>query len=265
MYIYIRLKQMLEEVINKALGIEEKLGRAFLSILFPRDFEVYFCAIELCSYEGEMIDYFSFPILPNSINKKENYVSNIKKTFGGITVIKNSDFIPQELTLRGNFGRSFKILGDKEMVNFFGTSKYIDKETYSKGTFSNIIKTGYGATRYLQGILERSKIFDGSSNKPRILFFHNAMLGESYMVEPTQVQFDQNSGSNNMMWGYSVNFTIIKSLDYGRRGGSITFGNGNTVDVKKELVTSVVTAVGGEMSKSVANSGTGLLGMGKIL
>jgi hypothetical protein len=256
---------MLEEVTNKALGILESKGRVFLSVLFPRDFEVYFCSLELCSYEGEMIDYFSFPILPNSINKKENYISNIKKTFGGITVIKNSDFIPQELTLRGTFGRSFKILGDKEMVNFFGSSKYKDRETYSKGTFSNIVKTGYGATRYLQGILERSKIFDGNSNKPRTLFFHNAMLGESYMVEPTQVQFDQNSASNNMMWGYSLNFTIIKTLDYGRRGGSVTFKSGNTVDVKKELGISVVTAVSGEIGKAISNSGTGLLGLGKLL
>jgi hypothetical protein len=208
---------MIEEIERQVRTFIKQGGRSFLSVKFPRDFEVYFCALELCSFEGEMIDYFSFPIMPNTITKKEPYTSNIKKTFGGITVIKNSDFIPQEIIFRGNFGKSFKILGGKELVDFYGVSKYSDTEDYSKGTLNNVVKTGYGAIKYLQGILERSKIFDGNKRKPRILYLHNSTLGESYIVEPLQVQFEQ-SLQSNMVWNYNLNFSIIRSIDYGRAG-----------------------------------------------
>jgi len=257
---------MLEEVRDRALQIAETSGRAYLSVLFPRDFEFYFCSLELCSFKGELIDYFSFPVLPNTVQKKEPYVVNIKKTFGGITVIKNSDFIPQDLSLKGNFGRSFKILDTKTnaSVNLSGVSKYPDSKSYSIGTFSNIIKTGYGAMKYLQGILERSKIFDGDAREPRVLLFHNSPLGESYMVEPTMAQFDQSLASN-MIWNYNINFSIIRSLDYGKDRGT-SFLN-NTVQSKQKdlLKSSVMSTVSGDIIKTLVNSTTSLIKLDNLL
>jgi hypothetical protein len=54
-------------------------------------------------------------------------------------------------------------------------------------------------------------------------------------------------------------------LDYGRRGGSVSFKSGNTVNIKKELGVSVVTAIQGEISRSITNINTNLIGLGDLL
>lgn len=245
----------MEEVVKKQVeDILNTSGRATLSVLFPRDFEMYFCSLELTSGRGELIDYFSFPILPNSISKKEPYVSSIKKTFGGVTVLKNTDFIPQELVLRGNFGRTFKILGGTEFINFFGVSKFSDSGEYRKGTLSNVVKTGYGATKYLQGIIERSRrVSDADKGEPRILYFHNYTFGETYVVEPSQVQFDQSLGSN-MMWNYSINFKVIECTDHGTMWKKLRERLSNVgIRVTSSALQSTLSSIGATSTNLIRN------------
>ncbi|HSH27395.1 MAG TPA: hypothetical protein VK972_06475, partial [Wenzhouxiangella sp.] len=79
---------------------------------------------------------------------------NIKKSLSGITVLKNSSFVPQELSIKGNFGRRFKILSNLNGTAF--TSVNIAKKsglTFDTPTLSQSIKTGYGAIKVLQKII----------------------------------------------------------------------------------------------------------------
>lgn len=240
---------MVGEVRTQIENLVRTVGRTFLSIKFPRDVEMYFCSLELTSSTGELIDFLSFPIMPESIIKKEPYLSTVKKTFGGLTVLKNSDFIPQEITLRGNFGRGLKLIKGAELVTFFGTSKFGDTKDYKKSILSNSIKTGYGVSKYLQGLIERSRIISSGDNRiPRTLYFHNYTFGESYMVEPTQVQFEQNMGTN-MIWTYTLNFKILEKVDY----GMLKLKRKST-GLEGVALTSIMSSIGTAGVKAIAKS-----------
>ena len=52
-------------------------GRAALSVIFPRDIEYYMVALELTTFEGDTIDYFSFPVMPSTLSKVENERTSI--------------------------------------------------------------------------------------------------------------------------------------------------------------------------------------------
>lgn len=243
---------ILTEVTRQVEDILKTTGRSFLSLTFSRDFEVYFISLELTNIKGEMIDFFSFPVMVDSISKKEVYTSNIKKTFSGVRVIRGEAFTPQEIVLRGSFGRSFKILGGNELVDVFGSSARASISTeedqlYNQGVLSNIVKTGYGCTKYLQGIIERSRIFDkfdgwGENSFPRLLKLYNHTLGEYYYVEPQQVQFEQNLGSN-MIWNYNLVFTITRKVDFNEGTYKEKTSKLNN-PVIKSAISSVVSSIG---------------------
>lgn len=224
------LKQL---VLNQVVSV----GRAALSGLFPRDFEYYMVALELTTFEGDTIDFFSFPIMPSQISKSENVRTSVYSTLGGITVINSDTFTPQDLTITGDFGRAFKIvLGDlnKDAVTFrgvkFSNSKgvYYSDEVNAKFNkkipdFNFALKSGYGCLKMLQSIINRAISHDeGRSFR---LYFYNLGLGESYLVVPTKTPLTMNMNENkNMIWNYTLNLQIVAPLDriefgVGGRGG----------------------------------------------
>jgi len=203
------------------------LGAAGLSALFPKNFEFYMVGIELCDYEDRTIDFFIFPVTPSSISKSENNRTNVKTTSSGVTVIKSDSFIPQDLTIKGDFGRKFKIiLNPSEGVikgAAFSTKSGIwsalavkDKSLVTLERESPIgvgIKTGYGAHTLYRAILDKSRGVDAKGN-PFKLYFYNMALGESYLVEvsPNGTQSSQTLDKNRI-WDYSTTFKIIAPLD----------------------------------------------------
>ena len=199
-------------VLNRYNKLAKDLGKAALSSFYPNDVEYYLCAFELVSSEGTE-SYFVFPIQPSMIQKTELYRTNIKKSFSGVTVLRNSSFIPQELSLRGNFGKRFKILANLEGVSFSVTKIRDSKSvTLKQPQLSKNIKTGYGATKILQSILTESNKVD-NLGKPKQLYFYNLGFGESYLVAipPQGFMFTQ-SEDVNMIWQYIINLTIIANL-----------------------------------------------------
>ena len=138
----------------------------------------------------------------------------------GITVLKNSSVIPKEVILKGNFGRNFKILSSTANSFAFGieagrldigTQKFGISVKYPE--FSVAVKTGYGSTKILQNILNKSN--DLSSNgEIRQLYFYNLALGESYLVttQPNGNSYSQ-SQDMNMIWQYSVNLSVLARLE----------------------------------------------------
>lgn len=203
------------------------VGRSALNALYPYDIEVYLMALELVDSNGDTIDYLAFPIMPDSITKTEPKRTNIKKTVNGITVLSSNTYIPEEIIIKGNFGRNFKILiSPKEPgVNgvAFSTSRGVyDLTTANSFTnslvfrppFFNIgIKTGYGAFRILKAIISKANGID-KNGKPFRLFLYNLALGESHLVAVSPAGFVGNqSVDKNMIWQYTLNLTTLAPLE----------------------------------------------------
>lgn len=220
---------------QQALNLVKNVGLQALSTALPREFEWYMIAIELADFEGNTIDYLTFPIMPNSLAKVEQNRNTLKKSMSGVTVLSNSSLALGELILQGNFGRGFKILvgvgGNSETSGAMGWQYSIkNKKTslYSLssgkdgsvrgvniniGAFDAAVKTGYGVIKILQAIIDKSVGTD-NNGKPFRLFFYNLAFGESYqvIVPPNGVRFYQDM-SNNMIWCYDLRFTIVAPLE----------------------------------------------------
>ncbi|MCL2313458.1 MAG: hypothetical protein FWC41_13460, partial [Firmicutes bacterium] len=179
----------------------------------PREFEVYFIALELCDFKDVLQDFLIFPVNPTSLTKIEPVSTNIKKTFGGISVTKTDEFIPQSITLQGTFGRSFMTLGGEA---FYGISGDRITENALQKMFQKNIKTGFGVTKILQDICKKSRGYSTDDLRPNILYFHNHAFSESYMCEVRSIRFFQTI-ETNMIWNYELELDIVGIVDFKRK------------------------------------------------
>jgi hypothetical protein len=249
----------LTTVQRQAVQLASSVGRATMHQLYPNDFEYYMIALELVDGSGNTIDYLAFPILPSSITKSENKRINIKKAFKSTLVLTSSAFTPQDITIRGNFGRGFKILiGTKEILNGLAFINSVKNGVFSLGKlfnkglslptaqFSRFVKTGYGVTKLLQSIIQKS---DGSDhNGPYRLYLYNYALGESYLVvAPSKaLTLEQNDSNMNMIWNYTLNLTIIAPLESIKNAISLS-------SVKRLLTASIVQGTVNKVGRDVVN------------
>lgn len=205
------------------LELHSSLSASALHHLYPKDFEYYMIALELVNGSGSTVDYLAFPVLPASISKVENRRVNIKKAYKSTLVLTSSAFVPQDITIRGSFGRNFKILiGNSVVLNglavstrsgVYDLSQAVTGVATPSRIFSRSVKTGYGVTKILQSMINKSSGSD--NNGPYRLYLYNYALGESYLVvAPSKaLSLDQNDANNNMIWGYSLTLTIISPLE----------------------------------------------------
>ena len=61
----------IQEAKNRVKQIVNTLGRTFLSIKYPDDFEVYLASFELRDSNEQLLDIFLFPIMPSQIRERE--------------------------------------------------------------------------------------------------------------------------------------------------------------------------------------------------
>lgn len=224
--------------INNMLSMAKSIGMEALSNQYPNDFEWYMVALELTDSDDHTIDYLTFPIMPNSIQKTEPTRTNIKKSFSGVTVLTNQSFAPQEINIKGSFGRQFKILIDKTIdssVN--GCAEFSTKngkfDLYSitnsksiksldKAGLSGSVKTGYGVLKILKAMASKSVGLD-KKGLPFRLYFYNMAFGESFLVviPPSGVQYSQDM-SQNMIWNYNLTMMAVAPLEaVQNRGNSL--------------------------------------------
>jgi hypothetical protein len=222
-------------ILSAAAEQVNTLGKEFLSKLYPRDFELYMCAIELVDGNDYPVDYFMFPIMPKNIVKTEIEATTIQQSFNGITVFNKAGFIPDELNIQGDFGRSFKLMQHtKASDDHFAydykavlASTSIDEGYYTAATINSQsntvkkdsefplgIKTGYGCSKILQAIIDKSKAYSPSGRTYK-LYFYNPALGENYLVVPSKspLTWTQNEQSSNLIWQYSLSLIIIADLN----------------------------------------------------
>jgi hypothetical protein len=247
-----------QAAIAQRASLLNSIGRSGLNMKYPDEFELYVIALELTDENFITQQYFVFPINPSNIEETEPKLTNIRKTLGGITVLRNTTFVPTQISLSGSFGRNFKVLiGEKYedfIHGFFDKNiKVINQKTAWNGTkdlFDSRIKTGYGCIKILEDIIQQSTQL-GSDGGMKRLIFHNPALGNSYLVEPGTLTFKMNE-QTNMIWNYSLQLTSVAPLE------SI-FSQEQIKSVAKEL------AVSGYIQKKVnktINSLSTLVGKG---
>lgn len=197
------------------------LGRAGAHALFPNDFEYYMCALELVNSKGRAAEYFVFPVNPEAINVSVNPNTSITKTVGGVSVLKTTTFIPEDCTISGTFGRKLRFLIGSNFIAVdqlsFSTKGGVYQKKFGGKTF-NIpslnpgAKTGYGSTKILQSIVDKSTALD-KFNNPYRLFFYCSALNWNRLVEVENFTLSQDKQSSNRMWKYSLKMKSIAPLD----------------------------------------------------
>ena len=215
---------MASAIINKMKSMAQTIGTQAMSAMFPNDFELYMVALELTDSDDNVIDYLAFPIMPDSIQKTEPTRTNVKKSLSGITALTNPSFSPQEINIKGSFGRNFKILlnianpvqgaafsttaGKYDLFSISGRSTTLSFKGFDVG-----IKTGYGVIKILKAMASKS-VGLGSNGKPLRLYFYNMALGESFLViiPPSGVQYSQDL-SKNMIWNYNLTMIALAPLE----------------------------------------------------
>jgi hypothetical protein len=200
-------------------------GKDALAKNFPRDFEVYMCALELVDQNEMMVDYFMFPVMPRSISKTESETTTVQTSFTGTTIFNKQGFTPNNITIEGDFGRSLKLL-PKEDAYYKGViANSIEEGYYSsdhvnsgivdkKREFPFGVKSGFGCIKILQSMISKAKSH-GPTGVTYKLYFYNMALGESYLVVPTKspLTFSQTEQSSNMVWQYQLELIIIANLE----------------------------------------------------
>lgn len=198
------------------------VGRAALAALFPNDIEEYLLALELVDSGGNTVDYFAWPILPDEIRDTHQEITTVKKTIGGIYVLKNTTFAPRQISISGTFGRRFKLLLNNHPVSFAGFSASQKNGKFNISApnflgkkvpeFSSFAKSGYGCIKVLESMKEKSKQVDGRG-KPHSLYLYNPILGNNYQVEFMNFSHMQDKDQHNRVPAYSMQLTAVAALD----------------------------------------------------
>lgn len=204
------------EIRNKFLGMPA--GKALLHQKYPNDYEYYMFAIELLDSSLNTKEYFIFPIMPSSISYNDIPITSVKKTAGGISVLKTEQFVPKTLSISGTFGRSLKVLIGQTYQDL--ASSFTDDDNKltiqslwngAKNVFDERIKTGYGCTKLLEQILTLSNQKD-ATGKSNFLIVYNLAFNQKFFVEYKDFSVSQ-SLENNMFWNFQIKFDCIASAD----------------------------------------------------
>lgn len=219
---------------KKALAIGYNAAATLLSSLYPREFECYMIAFELCDSQGKTLDYFTFPVMPSEISITEKLAVRVQNTFGGVSSISSSVFVPKDITLQGSFGRNFKILYRGNLtIPFVGKAEvernYGFDSSLKQSELSNTLKTGFGCIKVLQSIINRSVGVDEYGNCNR-LYFYNLAFGESYLVKASSFQSSQDL-SSNAIWRYALKLEAVCPIHLDK------YGNGK---VKKAYLNTAI-------------------------
>ncbi len=198
------------------------IGRTALSALYPNDINLALIALELVDSNGSTVDYFTWPIMPSEIREVHQEITNIKKTIGGVYVLKNTTFAPRQISLSGTFGRRFKLLINNKQLELAGFRFSLSggKVNISPPNFleqripefSSIAKNGYGCIKIIEAMKEKSKKLD-ENGKPYSLYFYNPLLGNNYQIEIINFSHMQDENEHNMLPAYSLQCVAVAPLE----------------------------------------------------
>jgi hypothetical protein len=199
--------------------------------------------------------------MPNSITQSEPQITNIKKTYGGITAINTNSFIPKDINIQGNFGRMFRITLNSSIDSFtsidltggtdsltgggiFNVMKKMSAQSsllVGKRELVSFVKSGYGSLKILQAICESSTLVE--NDVPYKLFLHNPALGQSYLVKVMNFSPNQNM-SQNMVWGYTLSLKAIAPMEAVRSSLQNTLSDALAIGMIQKGISKLVSGIG---------------------
>jgi hypothetical protein len=189
----------------------QTVGRNAAHSLFPKDFEAYFISLELVDSNGTEA-FITFPVQPNQISEISPKITNIKKTASGIVAVGTESFIPRDIEIKGNFGRSLRfVIGNNFITGdlfAFIRGKGVDIK-YTN--FSNQVKTGYGMVKAIESLIDSADSLD-DQGRAKKLYLYNPILGNNYLVKPKNFIHSQNQ-SENMIPQYTIQLTAVAPLE----------------------------------------------------
>ena len=197
-----------KEISDNILDLTASIGRAGLHAIAPDDFEYYLCTFELRNSEMEVVDWMNFTVMPNQISVNRTSLVNIKRSQSAMLSLFSDTFPNYDINLSGTFGRKFRLI-----------SAVTEKGLLGKVPVK--VKTGYGAMKLMEKMIEKSQQTD-ADKKPYLLFFYNYSLNQQFLVEVMNFNPTM-SMENNMMWNYSM---TLKGL---ANAGDIIQNIGGTV------------------------------------
>lgn len=202
----------IENALRNRVRLLESVGQVGANIKHPSEFELYVVALELLNQNGDTERYFIFPVMPKSLSENSVDIVNIKKTMTGVHVLKTSNFIPTDITLSGTFGRKFRMLLGGDYIDFIQSIKIpFSKKENQRPEFDTRVKTGYGNCKILESIVSEARSIDPETGGVKTLIFHNLALGNSYIVQPQSLKFEQ-SEESNMIWNYTLQMKSLAPL-----------------------------------------------------
>lgn len=187
--------------------------KAYLHALYPEEFEYYLFSLELVNRSGELIESIIFPVMPNSISEQRQSLVNIKKTNNSIVSLTNRTFAPTTINVNGTFGRKLRLLFSNQDKTKENSGSAFSFSAGKKNKANGEIKTGYGVTKLLERIILRSQ-----RDPNTLLFLYNMSLNNNYLVECTDMSFNQ-STENNMLWNYQLGFKSLARAESVYPGG----------------------------------------------
>lgn len=193
------------------------VGRQVLNTMYPDEFEMYICALELLDKQGATLRYFIFPVNPTQMTESQPKLTNVKKAAAGVVSLSTTTFVPVDINIAGNFGRRFKILLGADYVDFIQSFQSFDGQISASslhsgtvGVFDERTKTGYGCVKILEDIVHEADVVD--ENGPRRLIFYNLAFGTSYLVKPMAFNLNM-AQETNMLHGYTLSLKGIAPIE----------------------------------------------------
>lgn len=204
--------------VDKAIDMGYLAAATLMSSLYPSEFEAYMLAFELCDSMGNTLDFFTFPIMPNELSIDENIPVKTDVTFGGVSSVSSNIYIPKKISLRGSFGRKFKVLlRDGAYVPPIAGKEVLERD-YGIGGIKNevlhlsrYLKTGFGCFKVLQSICNQSVAIDEVTGECNRLYMYNLAYGESYLVKVINFKGRQDISSNGL-WNYDLSLEAVCPL-----------------------------------------------------
>lgn len=188
-------------------------GKKATNALFPNEFEYYSLGLELTNSRGETEEYFMFPVMPQQIQYTQGHQNNTLPTSKGVYSTTNPNFIPGQLSIKGDFGVKFKTLVGRTMVDArairFSTQSG-SFPTLKTSNLSLMVKRGYGAIKILEAICEKSDKLD-NDKKPYSLYVYNTALSQSFLCKVKGFSLSQGM-EKNRVWGYDLTLETLAPL-----------------------------------------------------
>lgn len=201
------LKSQASSITGNAIDAALSVGKAALSAVMPDDVEYYLCSLELYNQDKKRIGFLSFVVMPDQMEETHSPIQTIVKTHRGIATVLNDSFAPVDISFSGTFGRRWRLLSSfKDPKLELDTKGFLNLSLGSVAGIGINLKSGYGITKVMEHILQRS--YKTQGGKPFYLIFNNYALNTSYVCDVVNYTVYQDVNTN-VMWNYSVHLRAV--------------------------------------------------------